>query len=144
LAAVTTTRVARGALVVLTFGVLLGACGEESFKNEPRPPVGVVLSGVIHDDGVTVSPAKVGAGPISITIANQTDARHTITLEGDSVQERVGPIGPSDTATIKRDLAPGDYEVRAGSEQAVSQEIPPATLTIGAERPNSNDELLMP
>jgi hypothetical protein len=144
LAAVTTTRVARGALVVLTFGVLLGACGEESFKNEPRPPVGIVLSGVIHEDGVRVAPDEVGAGPISITIANQTDARHTITLEGDSVRESVGPIGPSDTATIKRDLEPGDYEVRAGSERAVPKEIPPATLTIGKQRPNSNDQLLMP
>ncbi len=130
--------------MVLTFGVLLGACGEETFENTPRPPVGVVLSGVIHDDGVTVSPVEVGAGPISITIANQTDAKHTITLEGGSVREQVGPIGPADTATIKRDLSPGDYEVRAGSEKAVRKEIPPATLTIGKERPDSNDELLMP
>lgn len=137
-------RVARAAAVVLTFGVLLGACGEESFENKPRPPVAVVLSGVIHSDGVTISPATVGAGPVSITIANQTDADHTVTLEGGSVREQVGPIAPSDTATLNRDLTPGDYEVRAGSTKAVPKEIPPATLTIGQERPDSNDDLLLP
>jgi hypothetical protein len=34
--------------------------------------------------------------------------------------------------------------VSAGSEQAVRKEIQPATLNIGAERPDSNSDLMQP
>ena len=39
-----------------------------------------------HRRGVTVSPDKFGAGPVRITIVNQTDDAHTVTLEGASVE----------------------------------------------------------
>jgi hypothetical protein len=120
-------------------------CGEEDFENEPRPPVPLELTGVIQDDKVTVSPSRnIGAGPFVITISNQTDAEHTLTLEGESIVERVGPVAPLDTATIQRTLAPGTYEVKAGSKRAVRREIAPASLDIGKERRNSNSELLLP
>lgn len=103
------------------------------------------LTGVIQEDKLTVSPSRdIGAGPFTILISNQTDAEHTVTLEGGSIQERVGPVGPDDTVEIKRTLAPGSYEVRAGSARAVRREIQPATLDIGEERENSNSELLLP
>ena len=104
----------------------------------------VELTGVIQEDKVTVSPDKEGAGPILITVSNQTKEAHTLTLEGESVRERVGPINPLDTATIQKTLRPGAYEVRAGSSVAVAREIRPATLTIGKKRKDSNDELLLP
>ena len=47
-------------------------CGDEDFANNPRPPVPIGLTGVIQEDKVTVSPAKVGAGQVTITISNQT------------------------------------------------------------------------
>ena len=53
-------------------------------------------------------------------------------------------MAPSDTLTISRSLEPGTYEVRAGSEQAVSKEIKPAVLKIGTERSDSNSDLLLP
>ena len=77
-------------------------------------------------------------------MSNQTDDPHTVTLEGESVQETVGPIQPQDTATIQRTLEPGIYEVRAGSERAVAREIPPFALTVGKARKSSADELLLP
>jgi hypothetical protein len=120
-------------------------CGDEDFENQPRPPVPMELTGVIQDDKVTVSPSKnIGAGPFVITISNQTDSEHTITLEGQSIEESVGPVAPLDTATIQRTLAPGTYEVKAGSRRAVKREITPASLDIGEERRNSNSELLLP
>jgi hypothetical protein len=120
-------------------------CGDEDFENEPRPPVPMELTGVIQDDKVTVSPSRnIGAGPFVITISNQTDSKHTITLEGESIQEEVGPVAPLDTATIQRTLAPGTYEVKAGSAKAVPRGIAPASLDIGKERKNSNSELLLP
>jgi hypothetical protein len=124
---------------------LLAGCGEDDFENEPRPPVTLELTGVIQEDKLTVSPSRnLGAGPFSILISNQTDAEHTVTLEGGSIQERVGPVAPEDTVEIKRTLAPGSYEVSAGSARAVRREIQPATLDIGEERKSSNNELLLP
>ncbi len=124
---------------------LSAGCGDEDFENQPRPPVPMELSGVIQEDKVTVSPSRnIGAGPFVITISNQTDAEHTITLEGQSIVEEVGPVAPLDTATIQRTLAPGSYEVRAGAMRAVRRQITPASLDIGEERENSNSELLLP
>jgi hypothetical protein len=123
---------------------LMAGCGEDDFKNEARAPVRLALTGVIQDDKVTVSPAKIGAGPVEITISNQTDSIRTITLEGESVIEREGPVQPGATATIQKTLEPGSYEVRAGSKRALRKEIQPAVLTIGKERANSNNDLLLP
>jgi len=122
----------------------LAACGSEDFKNRPRPAIPRELTGVIQDKKVTVSPAKVGAGPILITISNQTKAAHTVILEGETIREQVGPVNPLDTATIQKTLKPGGYEVRAGSRKAVAREIKAAKLTIGKERANSSNEVLQP
>jgi len=124
--------------------VLVMGCGEDDFANKPRPPEPVELSGVIQEDEVTVSPKKIGAGPILITVSNQTDEAHTLTLEGEEVDEQVGPINPLDTATIQKSLKPGEYEVRAGSDAAVTKPIEAAVLTVGPSRPDSNDKLLLP
>jgi hypothetical protein len=137
----------RGSAAVLAagvIGVLAVGCGSEDFKNRPRPAVPIELTGVIQEKKVTVSPDKVGAGPILITVSNQTKDAHTLTLEGQTVRERVGPINPLDTATIQKTLRPGTYEVRAGSSVAVAHEIAPASLRIGKPRKDSNDQLLQP
>ena len=121
-------------------------CGGEDFANAPRPPSAVELTGVINDEGVTISPKREGAGPIRITVANQTDRALTVTLEGDDVEATVGPVSPQDTAEIQKTLTSGRYEVRAGSSRAVDIEdqIPPATIEIGPERDSSDGELLLP
>jgi hypothetical protein len=146
--------------------VVTGCGGSDSkFKNEPRPPVATSLTGVITAKAVTVSPdtlplpAKAGQvqaskeldTPISLVIANETDQPHTITLtgktrDGKTIEASVPPIGPSDTAEIQQTLPPGTYQIKAGSEQAISagQEIRPATLTIKANRQSSSDSLLLP
>lgn len=130
-------------LLVGAVGSLAG-CGGDDFENEPRPPVALTLTGVVQDSGVTISPNNRGAGPFLITISNQTDQAHTLTLEGEKVEQTVGPVQPQDTATIQATLEQGTYEVRAGSPQAVSREIPPAELVVGPKRDSSSDELLLP
>jgi hypothetical protein len=137
-----------GGRVLATFAVaalVVAGCGDEDFENKARAPVAVELSGVIQKDEVLVSPARgLGAGPFQITLSNQTDQAHTVTLEGETVRERAGSVEPTDTITISRNLEPGIYEVRAGSEEAVTKEIRPAVLKIGAEREDSNSDLLLP
>ena len=105
--------------------VLLAGCGGEDFKNEARAPIRLELSGVIQDDEVTVSPAKLGAGPVAITISNQTDSPHSITLEGASTVDHAGPVAPGDTATIQKTLEPGSYEVKAGCGKGGQARDPP-------------------
>ena len=150
--------------------VLLGVSGcgggDDAFKNEPRPPVPTQLTGVITEDEVTVSPDKLPlqaeAGqqassseldtPIVLIIANQTKAKHTVTLSGkaaDGKPSRSGatpPIQPGDTAQIQQSLPPGIYDVQAGSEGAVDPDevIPPATLTVNPNHQTSSDDLLLP
>jgi hypothetical protein len=136
----------RGVAIFAAVAALAAAgCGEEDFENQPRPPVPMELTGVIQDDKVTVSPSRnIGAGPFLITISNQTDSKHSVTLEGGSITERVGPVAPLDTVEIQRTLTPGTYEVRAGSARAVRRRIAPAMLDVGAERESSSGELLLP
>lgn len=139
-------RAARAAAMFLLVGTMAaaGGCGEDDFANRPRPPVPVELTGVIQDDKVTISPREVGAGPVLITISNQARDAHTVTLEGESIRDRIGPINPLDTGTIQKTLKPGSYEIRAGSSRAVAQEIAPAELTVGKQRPDSSNEVLQP
>ena len=143
-----TRRIRAGALPALcAAGFALAGCGEDDFANEPRPPTPKQLTGVITEEKVTVSPNSLGAGPVVITVSNQTEQPHTITLEsadGGTIREQSSPINPLDTATIQRTLTPGAYEVRAGSAQAVAREINPAQLRIGPARKSGSDELLLP
>jgi hypothetical protein len=128
--------------------IVLAGCGgdEDDFANEPRPPVPIQITGVITEDKVTVSPNSLGAGPIVLTLSNQTEDERTVTLEPRSGgrEQTIGPIAPLATGTIQQTLERGDYEVKAGSQQAVAREIRSATLEIGAPRDDSSDETLLP
>jgi hypothetical protein len=133
-----------GVASALAVVVLTGCGGGKDFANKPRPPVPLELTGVITNQKVTISPNKVGAGPVVITVSNQTPQSHTLTLDGQGVQERVGPINPLDTAMLQKTLKPGRYKVTAGSEKAVAHLIRPATLVIGKERASASDKVLLP
>jgi len=132
------------ALLATTAVFAAGCGGGPHFKNDPRPAAPIQLTGVIRDDKVTISPNRVGAGPIIILISNQTQQAHTITLDGGSVKETVGPINPLDTAKVQQTLDRGSYKVVAGSKSAMKKEITPATLQIGPSRKSSSDQLLLP
>ena len=136
----------RRAAVIVAVLSLAGCGGDDDFENKPRPPVPLQLTGVITEERVTVSPDEVGAGPVVITVSNQTNESRTLTLEGGprNIQERVGPINPLDTATIQKTLTQGAYTVKAGSEKAVTREIKPAELKIGAPRKSASDRVLLP
>ena len=132
-----------GGFVVLA----VGACGSgEDFKDRPRPPIPIQLSGVVTDKAVSVEPSKLGAGPVTIVISNQSTRSHTVTLQGGphNTVEQVGPVNPLDTAQIQETLDPGTYTVTAGSDSSASPEIKPATLHIGKARSSSSGTLLLP
>jgi hypothetical protein len=127
---------------------LLGAAGcgsDDKYKNDPRPPTTIVISTAILPDKVSVSPVKFGAGPVSLTVANETDASQQLSIvrringQKQDTNDRTGPINPHDTATLKAELDEGDYELRVEGNG-----IAPAVISVGAPRASAQNELLQP
>jgi hypothetical protein len=141
------------ALALVAGGVFaslgLPACGGDDFENEPRPPVALGITGVITEDEVTVSPSRFGAGPIVLTVSNQTPQSHRVSLSGrdetgTEIREITGPVNPQDTATIQQTLPEGNYRVGANSDGALTSGIEPDRLTVGPPRSDASDELELP
>jgi hypothetical protein len=135
-------RALRGTPVVAVcaLAVALGACGESDNRNANRPPVPVNISVQLGARKVTVSPAKFGAGPITLLVANQSGASQTVTIDGPRLRQSVGPINPQDTATLKVTVQPGDYTL--ATDEAAG--LKPAKLTVGPKRPSGQNTLLLP
>lgn len=133
------------AAVAAVVAVAFAGCGSKNdYKNEPRPPAPIVLTASISKDKVSVSPARFGAGPVSLIITNQTGAPQEVTFESGaggagSFSQKTGPINPGDTATVKADVPQGAAVVRVAAG-AISQ----ATLRVGPKRPSSQNQLLLP
>lgn len=125
------------AAVAAAIGV--AACGDDDFANEPRPPAQIELTARISDRGVTVSPGRVGAGPVSITVSNQSGNPAALTLEGptDAIGEE---LPPGAVGEFQATLAEGDYEVSGGPESDARA----GTVEVGPERKTSQNKLLLP
>src|SRR3954469_22871234 len=129
--------------LLATAAFTAAGCGNSSqFKNEPRAPAPVQLTGVIRDDKLTVSPDRVGAGPVILYISNQTQQAHTITLEGVDTKDTAAPVNPLDTAKIQQALRQGRHTGRAAPTQAVAREIKPSPLSVGPQRRDSSNQVL--
>lgn len=137
-------RSAAGAAWLATVAVV-GCGGSNSYKNEPRPPQTLVITASILPDKVSISPARFGAGPISLVVANQTDASQQLSIvrringQEQQTPEQTGPINPHDTASLQADVEQGDYLLRVEG-----QAIRPARMTVGAMRPSAQNQLLQP
>jgi hypothetical protein len=138
------------ALAPLAVGAVLalGGCGSSSadYKNDPRPPGPIVVTGYIDDQRVSVSPRSLGAGPISLIVTNQTGSAQRVTLEsanaagtGPGLKQVTAPISPRDTATLKADVKPGRYTVHVAGDG-----IRAARLQVGRERASAQNDLLQP
>jgi len=128
------------ALLLGLLAIALAACGESDDRNQNRPPVPINVSVQLGTKKVTASPAKFGAGPITLLVANQSGASQTVTIDGPRVRQSVGPINPEDTATLKVSVQPGDYTLAA----AEAGGLRPAKLTVGPKRPSGQNTLLLP
>ena len=143
-----TKRTAALAPLAVVAVLAVSGCGSSSadYKNDPRPPSPIVLTGYISDQRVSVSPTTLGAGPISLIVTNQTATAQRVTLEsagpagsGPGIRQVTAPISPRDTATLKVDVKPGRYSVHV-SEDAIRA----ARLRVGPERESAQNDLLQP
>ncbi len=125
------------------FVVGVAGCGSEDFENNPRPPAPIELTANIDSKKVIVSPNEadgqpIGAGLVNLTISNLTDQPEQLTFTGPS-DESSDPIIPGGVANFKLELLEGDYVVEADGT-----DIKPFDLTVGPERPSSQNDLLLP
>jgi hypothetical protein len=145
---VQTKRTAALAPLAVVAVLAVSGCGSSSadYKNDPRPPSPIVITGYISDQAVSVSPTTLGAGPISLIVTNQTATAQRVTLEsasatgsGPGFRQVTAPISPRDTATLKVDVKPGRYSVHVGEDA-----IRAARLRVGPERASAQNDLLQP
>jgi hypothetical protein len=136
-------RVGAGIGVAATFALVLAACGEDDFANEPRPPAPISVTAKVDSKRVVVSPKSFGAGLVDFTVSNQSDDPVRLTLVGpapdaNATSAEIPPDGG--VGDLKAELVEGDYEVSAGDRSSAR----PASLTVGPERESSQNDLLLP
>jgi hypothetical protein len=128
------------ALVLCALAATITACGSNDNRDENRPPVPINISVQLGARKVTVSPAKFGAGPITLLVANESGASQTVTMDGPQLKQSVGPINPEDTATLKVSVQPGDYTLATAEAAGLRA----AKVTVGPKRPSGQNTLLLP
>ena len=133
-------RALTGAAVVSLAVIAAGCGGDDEARSDERPPVPINISVNINEQGITASPAKFGAGPITMLVANQSGASQALTIDGPRLRRSVGPINPQDTATVRLRVQPGEYTVSAGESAGLRE----ATLTVGPQRPSAQNDLMLP
>jgi hypothetical protein len=135
-------------LLLTGAAVAVTGCGsdEDVRANRPRPPAPIIITASVSAEQVSVSPSQFGAGPIRLIVSNQTGASQRVTLESDDapgsgpgVRQQTAPINPRDTASLSADVDPGRYTVAVEGDG-----IEAATVTVGAERPSAQNEVLQP
>ena len=128
---------------VALVAVPLAGCGEDDdFANEERPAAPIVVTAKVDSQKVAVSPREFGAGLVNFTVSNQSDDPVTLTLVGPAPEdnEESGEIPPGGVGNLKASVAEGDYEINGGDRS----DAKPAQVTVGADRPSSKDDLLLP
>jgi hypothetical protein len=131
------------ALVVAVAGlaVLASGCGGGKERASTlRPPATINVAAVIGEERVSVSPRKIGAGPIQVIASNQSSASHKLMIDGPQVRQSIGPINPEDTATLRVAVKPGEYTISADGSSGVGT----GRLQVGPKRPSAQNQLLLP
>jgi hypothetical protein len=128
------------AVLVALMLAIAGCGGDDEARSEQRPPVPINVSVVVGLEGVTVSPAKFGAGPVTLLVANESGAAQSLTIDGPRLRRSVGPIPPDDTATVKLTMGTGDYTISAEESAGLKA----ATVTVGPPRTSAQNQLLLP
>lgn len=132
-------RRATPAVASLIVTALLAGCGSSDFANDPRPPAPIKVAAKIDADRVAVSPNNFGAGLVTFSVANSSDATVRLELSGPA-HASTSEIKPGEPGYLQVQLPEGDYQASAVGEASAK----PASFTVAKERPSSDDKLLLP
>jgi hypothetical protein len=138
-----------GALSAMVLIVAAAGCGSSSdgYDNASRPPAPISVSIAIIGEHIGIAPARVGAGPVVLLIANQSNRSRDVTLSAPDGSDNScvdsdassGPINPQGVARIQLPLVEGTCEVGV-----TDGTLAPARLTVGPERASAQQDLLQP
>jgi hypothetical protein len=133
---------------------VVAGCGSAggTAPTQPRPPSPVNLTVYVNDSKVSVSPSKVGAGPVVFIVTNQATKSEQLAISRTGHSSPIAstaPINPQGTTQVSVNFRPGDYTIatqRHGTDAQLSEQptIRSASIHIGSERPNGSNELLQP
>jgi hypothetical protein len=127
------------AVVGLLVTALLAGCGSSESIKEPRPASPIEVAAKIDANRVAISPNNFGAGLVTFSIANSSDATVRLELNGPK-QASTGEIKPGRPGYLKVELPEGDYQASAAGAAGAA----PASFTVAEGRPSSDDKLLLP
>lgn len=146
------TRMTIGFMAVTALAVC--GCGNRTrFANRPRPATPINLTVYIGPGRVSVSPSKIGGGPVVFLVTNQSRRAQSLSVApagGGTALASTGPINPQGTAQVTVNLTRGDYFVASSSGAAsdASQSFPtgvnPGRVHVGPPRPSADGTLLTP
>jgi hypothetical protein len=141
-------------LVSILVVVGVSACGSAGspVASRPAPPAPVVVSADVGAGQIRVSPSHFGAGPILLTVTNQS--AHAVALRvlhGAHAIARTAPINPQGVTQLKVDLSRGNYSLaaapagrRTDAQKTLPSHVLAARLRVGRHRPSSGASLLQP
>jgi hypothetical protein len=133
--------------------LIVSACGSAGGRSASlsRPPNAVNLTVYVNDSKVSVSPTKVGAGPITFIVTNQASHAEALAISMDgSTLASTAPINPQGTTQVSVDFKPGRYTIATGfqgkndAQLSKQSSIRPASIHIGRERASSSNSVLQP
>jgi hypothetical protein len=133
---------------------VVAGCGSAggTAPTQARPPSPVNLTVYVNDSRVSVSPSRVGAGPVVFIVTNQATKSEGLAISRTGQSSPIAstaPINPQGTTQVSVNFSPGDYTIatqRHGTDAQLSQQptIRSASIHIGRERPNGSNQLLQP
>jgi len=134
------------ALVVSACG---SAGGQSPSASRPANPVNLTV--YVNDSRVSVSPTRVGAGPITFIVTNQASHAESLAISMDgSTLASTAPLNPQGTTQVSVNFRPGHYTIATGdqgkndAELSKQSSIRPASIHIGRERESSDNSVLQP
>lgn len=128
--------------------LIVAGCGStHGYDNANRPPAPLNVAVNLTNQRIAISPTRIGAGPVVLLIANDSNASHDLTLRPPAGSRSScvasdassGPINPQGVARVQVTVVEGACVL--GVEDGG---LRPARLTVGPERPTSQDNLLEP
>ncbi|HXO07572.1 MAG TPA: hypothetical protein VN880_06045 [Solirubrobacteraceae bacterium] len=128
-----------------------GAAGGTA-PTQSRPPSPINLTVYVNDSRISVSPSRVGAGPVVFIVTNQASKAEQLAVSRPGMSSPIAstaPINPQGTTQVSVNFRPGDYTIatqRHGTDAELSRQpsIRSASIHIGRERANGSDNLLQP